>query len=121
MSELRAAALEALAIGDPQSRCDAVRALSSTQSLDSRVQLVPSCPVPGRPARPRLVAPHQVPQRAVQSTDGRAALLHAVAHIEFNAIGLALDEQKVDAVPHADYDERVDWVLTPSGRLRCGT
>jgi 5-formyltetrahydrofolate cyclo-ligase len=37
------------------------------------------------------------------------------------AIGLSLDEQKVDAVPHADYDERVDWVLTPSGPLRCGT
>lgn len=36
------------------------------------------------------------------------------------AIGLALDEQKVDAVPHADYDERVDWVLTPSGPMRCG-
>jgi 5-formyltetrahydrofolate cyclo-ligase len=36
------------------------------------------------------------------------------------AIGLALDEQRVDAVPHADYDERVDWVLTPSGPLRCG-
>jgi uncharacterized ferritin-like protein (DUF455 family) len=91
MNELRAAALEALAISDPQSRCDAVRALSSTQSLDSSVQLVPSRPVPGRPARPRLVAPHKVPQRAVQSTEGRAALLHAVAHIEFNAIGLALD------------------------------
>ncbi len=37
------------------------------------------------------------------------------------AIGLAFDEQMVDAVPHADYDERVDWVLTPSGPLRCGT
>jgi 5-formyltetrahydrofolate cyclo-ligase len=37
------------------------------------------------------------------------------------AIGLALDEQRVDAVPHADYDERLDWVLTPSGPLRCGS
>lgn len=91
MSELRAAALEALAIGDPRSRCDAVRALSSSCALDSSVQLVPARPVPGRPARPRLVAPGQVPQRAVQSIEGRAALLHAVAHIEFNAIGLALD------------------------------
>lgn len=91
MSELRAAALEALAISDPQSRCDAVRALSSSRSLDSSGRLVPSRPVPGRPVRPRLVAPHQVPQRAVQSIGGRAALLHAVAHIEFNAIGLALD------------------------------
>jgi 5-formyltetrahydrofolate cyclo-ligase len=31
------------------------------------------------------------------------------------AIGLALDELEVDAVPHLDYDERLDWVLTPSG------
>jgi 5-formyltetrahydrofolate cyclo-ligase len=37
------------------------------------------------------------------------------------AIGLALDEQMVDAVPHADYDERLDWVLTPSGPRRCGS
>ena len=31
------------------------------------------------------------------------------------AVGLAYDEQQVDAVPHLDYDERLDWVLTPSG------
>jgi 5-formyltetrahydrofolate cyclo-ligase len=37
------------------------------------------------------------------------------------AIGLAFDEQRIDAVPHADYDERLDWVLTPSGPLRCGS
>lgn len=37
------------------------------------------------------------------------------------AIGLGFDEQMVDAVPHADYDERLDWVLTPSGPLRCGS
>ncbi|MBL8566665.1 MAG: 5-formyltetrahydrofolate cyclo-ligase [Hyphomicrobiaceae bacterium] len=35
-------------------------------------------------------------------------------------IGLAYDELKVDAVPHCDYDERLDWVLTPSGPLRVG-
>ena len=35
------------------------------------------------------------------------------------AIGLAYDEQRIDAVPHLDYDERLDWVLTPSGPLRC--
>lgn len=35
------------------------------------------------------------------------------------AIGLAFDEQQVDAVPHLDYDERLDWVLRPSGPLRC--
>ena len=36
------------------------------------------------------------------------------------AIGLAYDEQRVNAVPHLDYDQRLDWVLTPSGPLRCG-
>lgn len=34
-------------------------------------------------------------------------------------VGLALDEQRIDAVPHLDYDERLDWVLTPSGPTRC--
>ena len=36
------------------------------------------------------------------------------------AIGLAYDEQVVDAVPHLDYDEPLDWVLTPAGAIRCG-
>jgi len=35
------------------------------------------------------------------------------------SIGIAYDEQKVDAVPHLDYDERLDWVLTPSGPVLC--
>jgi 5-formyltetrahydrofolate cyclo-ligase len=35
------------------------------------------------------------------------------------AVGIAYDEQRVDAVPHLDYDERLDWVLTPSGPIRC--
>ncbi len=35
------------------------------------------------------------------------------------AVGIAFDEQRVDAVPHLDYDERLDWVLTPSGPIRC--
>jgi 5-formyltetrahydrofolate cyclo-ligase len=35
------------------------------------------------------------------------------------AVGLAFDEQQVDAVPHLDYDQRLDWVLRPSGPLEC--
>jgi 5-formyltetrahydrofolate cyclo-ligase len=35
------------------------------------------------------------------------------------AVGIAYDELKVDAVPHLDYDQPIDWVLTPSGPLRC--
>ena len=35
------------------------------------------------------------------------------------AVGVAYDELKVDAVPHQGYDQPLDWVLTPSGPLRC--
>ena len=35
------------------------------------------------------------------------------------AVGLAYDELRVDAVPAESYDERLDWVLTPSGPLHC--
>lgn len=47
--------------------------------------------VPGRPARPALVSLRQLAQRGLGSSQGRAALVHAVAHIEFNAINLAWD------------------------------
>jgi|GEM_PF-526122 len=46
---------------------------------------------PGRPPRPELVAPRRLAKRALTNAEGRAALIHAVAHIEFNAINLALD------------------------------
>ncbi len=47
--------------------------------------------VPGCPARPALVPPREVPRRSLASAEGLAALVHAVAHIEFNAINIALD------------------------------
>lgn len=47
--------------------------------------------IPGRPARPVLISPREVPNRGLGTVEGRAALVHAVAHIEFNAINLALD------------------------------
>lgn len=50
-----------------------------------------SIPIPGRPPRPLLVAPRELKSRGLGSPAGRLALLHAVAHIEFNAINLALD------------------------------
>lgn len=46
---------------------------------------------PGRPPRPQLVEPGQLASRRPGSREGHAALLHAIAHIEFNAIDLALD------------------------------
>jgi uncharacterized ferritin-like protein (DUF455 family) len=62
----------------------------------------------GRPARPELVSPLAVPRRRLGSATGRAALIHAIAHIEFNAINLALDAaHRFAAMPHAYY---ADWL-----------
>ena len=69
---------------------------------------VRTIPVPGRPARPRLVPPSQVQQRKLSSPQGRAAFLHALAHIEFNAVNLAWDAvYRFREMPPAFYD---DWV-----------
>jgi uncharacterized ferritin-like protein (DUF455 family) len=63
---------------------------------------------PGRPSRPRLVMPRDVPQRGLGTHEGRAALVHAVAHIEFNAINLAWDAvYRFRAMPDDYYR---DWV-----------
>lgn len=53
-------------------------------------ELLPACEV-GRPAYPELVPPRLLPKRGLGTLEGRAALVHALAHIEFNAINLAWD------------------------------
>jgi len=63
---------------------------------------------PGRPSRPELVDPFKVKQRNSASPEGRAALIHAIAHIEFNAVNLALDAVwRFDDMPAAYYR---DWL-----------
>ncbi len=63
---------------------------------------------PGRPARPELVPPQRVPRRRADTVAGRAALVHALAHVEFNAINLALDAaHRFSGMPAAYY---ADWV-----------
>lgn len=64
--------------------------------------------IPGRPEKPELVPPKLVKQRKLSSLQGRQALLHAVAHIEFNAINLALDAvYRFRDMPDAYYG---DWL-----------
>ncbi|GAB6040264.1 ferritin-like domain-containing protein [Endothiovibrio diazotrophicus] len=63
---------------------------------------------PGRPARPELVPPLKVPKRKPGSVAGRAAQIHALAHIELNAVNLAWDAvHRFRGLPRAYYD---DWV-----------
>lgn len=63
---------------------------------------------PGRPTKPTLVTPAQVPRRRLGTRTGHAAMLHAITHIEFNAINLALDAAHRYAGMPTDY--YADWL-----------
>ncbi|MGD8484467.1 MAG: ferritin-like domain-containing protein, partial [Thioalkalispiraceae bacterium] len=69
-------------------------------------------PVPGRPAKPELVAPRDLPRRSLQTPQGHAALIHSICHIEFNAINLAWDAvYRFHSLPDAFY---TDWMKVAS-------
>lgn len=100
-----AAARAAYAETDPAAKCAAVAALPPVQAALAVVNVATGAP--GRPPRPDLVHPSAVPRRGLGSQAGRAALVHAVAHIEFNAINLALDAAlRFPDLPQAYYS---DW------------
>jgi uncharacterized ferritin-like protein (DUF455 family) len=96
MTDLHAAAKRCLDAADPAEK---LRLTHATWQALQAGELAPdaAAPVPlpigapGRPMRPVLVSARQVPQRGLGTPEGRAALVHAVAHIEFNAINLAWD------------------------------
>ncbi len=68
--------------------------------------------IPGRPQKPELVPVNQVKQRKLSSEAGRATLIHAIAHIEFNAINLALDAvYRFRDMPNDYY---TDWLQVAS-------
>jgi uncharacterized ferritin-like protein (DUF455 family) len=72
--------------------------------------------VPGRPDKPELVKASEVPRRRLGSEAGRAALVHAITHIEFNAINLALDAvQRFRDMPHQYY---LDWMSVAADEAR---
>ncbi|MES2583814.1 MAG: ferritin-like domain-containing protein [Pseudomonadota bacterium] len=110
--ELRQRALAVFSLTDPHHKAEATMALAldsgQPHALDCHAQLHPVGP-PGRPLKPELVHPQQVPRRSPFTAEGHCALLHSIAHIEFNAINLALDAIWRFAGMPADY--YTDWLL----------
>ncbi len=87
--------LACLLIDDPAQKTAATmslqkRWLAGELNLETTVD-IKSLPVAGCPLKPELVDPKEVPRRKFSSLKGRLTLVHAITHIEFNAINLALD------------------------------
>ncbi|RMG57457.1 MAG: DUF455 family protein, partial [Gammaproteobacteria bacterium] len=82
---------------EPETKCALAARLRSDweagriSRADAESLPVQRIEVPGRPEPPELVPPQEVPRRRLGSRQGRAVLVHAITHIEFNAINLALD------------------------------
>ena len=109
--ELRQRALEAFCLADPLQKAMATLALqwdqTAPEGLDCGLH-IPYDGQPGRPAFPELVHPQQVPRRSPFTAEGHCALVHSIAHIEFNAINLALDAiWRFEGMPPAYYG---DWL-----------
>lgn len=113
MAELRQLALTWLCACDAEKKAKGVLALKNanlsivaSQYLCASQAMSES--IPGIPEKPALVAPLQLAKRSMRTVEGRAALIHALAHIEFNAINLALDAiWRFDNMPENYYR---DWL-----------
>jgi uncharacterized ferritin-like protein (DUF455 family) len=119
-SELRAASRELLLTADPARKAagaaDMAAAWSTGRLTLDRAAVLQSVSVPGRPERPALVPVRQVAQRGWGASEGRAAFLHAIAHIEFNAINLAADAMARFAGMPNDY--YTDWLGVAADEAR---
>lgn len=105
---MRDHALHALCQRSAADKLAAVAAIPFDAVVDVSSVLHCNQPLPGRPAAPVLVPPVSVPRRKLATAEGRAVLVHALAHIEFNAINLALDIiWRFPGMPAAFY---TDWM-----------
>ncbi len=116
---IRQHALALLLLTDAQAKANAVRDFAKSiqdglaapipqLTFQHYVNVNKAINIPGRPEKPVLVSPLAVKKRAMNTLEGRAALIHALCHIEFNAINLALDALwRFDAMP---FDYYHDWL-----------
>ncbi|HET7314387.1 ferritin-like domain-containing protein [Salinisphaera sp.] len=108
----------ALMTRDPRAKCLATRALYAADpgALAASSGVAEDIPVPGRPERPTLVHPSKLARRGLGTDYGRAALIHAIAHIEFNAINLGLDAAyRYRGMPATYY---ADWLSMAADESR---
>jgi len=124
VAELRALAGEALRTPEINDKAELLMAMGAIcaatgwpdagPAVETTVELVAVTEV-GRPAGVRLVTPRQLKRRTWGSQAGRFATVHALAHIEANAVNLALDAvHRFGAMPASYY---ADWVAVAAEEL----
>ncbi len=116
LRSLRSAVLAPLAEAGAVRKAQGTLALDSALRVDAGASIEAPSGIPGRPLRPELLPHNQLGQRSVATLEGRAALIHSIAHIELNAIDLALDiVWRFPGMPEAFYR---DWVSVAKEEAR---
>lgn len=119
--DLFAAAQHCLDARDPDTKVALTHAYARRFSV-GELPTDPAAPapapirMPGRPDRPCLVHPRSLPRRGFGTTEGRAAFIHAIAHIELNAIDLGWDA--VYRFRDLPPDYYADWVRVADDEAR---
>ena len=113
-------AVDALCESGPIQKCRLTTALQKNlEAADDITSLITNTAqfdTPGVPEKPELVHPRELSRRGSGTAAGRLALLHAIAHIEFNAINLALDAAiRFKDLPGQYYR---DWLLVAADEAR---
>ncbi|MFT3761793.1 MAG: ferritin-like domain-containing protein [Pseudoxanthomonas sp.] len=121
MDSLFTAAAECLAADDPDEKVALTRRHAAAFAR-GELAIPDDAPapqpirMPGRPPKPRLVHPRDLPRRGFGTVEGRAAFIHAVCHIELNAIDLGWDAvYRFRGLPRGFYE---DWVSVASDESR---
>ena len=101
-----------LAAADPAEKCRLTRDFAAQWREGRITEIGDSLPPdrPGRPERPQLLAPREMPRRSYGGDKGRIGLIHALAHIELNAIDLGWDIIARFNHEHLPRDFASDWV-----------
>ena len=107
-SDLRQAVLTPLLEKNAVRKAELTLALPEELHVDTHTVMADPGGIPGRPAKPLLASHTSLKAKPLNTPEGRALLLHAIAHIELNAIDLALDVVwRFSGMPEAFYR---DWV-----------
>ncbi len=91
MSTVRLQALAVVRECNPDAKARLALAVDAHADVDADALIAEPPGIPGRPPLPRLVPPAELGKRSTATRGGRATLIHALAHIELNAIDLAAD------------------------------
>ena len=118
MIELRELALRALSQTTWEGKAELLAGVAPDTPIDTARTLMIEGTIPGRPPL-ELVPPTGLRLRSVHTLEGRATLIHALAHIEFNAINLALDVVwRFNALPEAFYRQWMGVAIEESSHFQ---